>query len=385
MRLHILIIILFLLAGGISGQSSIQLQNPSFEDIPKQSIQPKGWKNCGFIGESPPDVHPATDSLSYWSVQKEAFDGNTYMGMVVRDNETYERVGQYLPVPLKSGDCYEMSIYLCRSAIYESQSRKTNKMANYNEPVVLRVYGGQSICDTRELLYETQPVSNTEWKEYTMEFKPKLDCKVLILEAFYKTPTLFPYNGNLLLDNASPITQKKCPDEIAKIDTLEEDSPKNARIHKPTSTVDHKKAEKVKSYKKPEILKELDINTIEEGQTIRISNLHFKADSTNVSEESEDVLNEIYRFLDYYPDVKLEIGGHANLRPRMSYAKDLSLERAKSVVNYLVKKGIDKERLEYVGYGKTKPLIKSNNRIANKINQRVEIKVLSLEGEELEK
>jgi outer membrane protein OmpA-like peptidoglycan-associated protein len=382
MRRHIYILFILFFAGQMMAQSTIQLKNPSFEDVPGRSDPPWGWKNCGFIGESPPDVHPASDSVSYWEVQQKAQEGHTFLGMVVRDNETYERVAQYLPTPLKGGECYEMSIYLCRSAVYESQSRKTNKMANYNEPAVLRVYGGQSICDTREVLYETRPIANTNWEQYTMEFKPSLDCKVLILEAFYKTPSLYSYNGNVLLDNASSIEHKPCPEEIISMEDPKEDTKTSSFQHRSTKRIGNKKPEKVKSYKKPEILKELNIHTIEEGQTIRISNLHFKADSSNVTGESEKVLKEIYHFMDYYPNVKLEIGGHTNLRPKREYARDLSLERAESVVNYLVKKGIDEARLESVGYGNTKPLIKSHNKIANKINQRVEIKVLSLDGEE---
>ena len=384
MRSHIYVLFLFL-SSQILAQSTIRLNNPSFEDIPKQSVQPIGWKNCGFLGESPPDVHPASDSLSYWEVSKPAHDGDTYLGMVVRDNDTYERVAQFLSEPLVAGDCYEMSIYLCRSAIYMSQSRKTGQLANYNTPVVLRVYGGQSICDTRELLYETPMVKNTEWQKYDMEFKPKTQCEVIILEAMYKTPILNPYNGNLLLDNASPIIQKPCPEDEIALDentsTQEASAPNRVR---PTTKISSKKSSEVKTYKKPEILKDLDMETLKEGQRIRISNLSFTADSSNITEESQKVLDEIYHFMDYYPDVKLEIGGHANLKPRMKYAKDLSKERAEAVVEYLVKKGIEKDRLNPVGYGNTKPLISSTNKIANRINQRVEIKVLSLDEEDRE-
>ena len=375
---HILVFFLFL-SGNLLGQSDITLTNPSFEDIPKQSIPPVGWKNCGFLGESPPDVHPAEGAMGYWEVDKKAQDGKTYLGMVVRDNETYERVSQYLSTPLLADECYEMSIYLSRSAIYISQSRTTNQEANYDTPVVLRVYGGNSICDTREVLFETSPVTNTKWQEYVMEFKPHGNYNVLILEAFYETPMLFPYNGNLLVDNASTIKHKPCPDEVLAMEEAKDQKEVKQASVRPTQKINRKSPEKVKTYKKPEILKDLNMETLEEGQRIRITNLNFTADSTNITKESEEVLNEIYHFMDYYPNVKLEIGGHANLKPRMKYAKDLSTERAEAVVNYLLRKGIAKDRLISKGYGNTKPLISSTNKIANRINQRVEIKVLSLD------
>lgn len=377
MRLHIFLLSFFLI-GEICAQSSIPLRNPSFEDIPKQSIPPAGWKDCGFLGESPPDVHPATDTASYWNVTKKAQHGNTYMGMVVRDNDTYERVAQFLPMSLQAGECYEMSIYLSRSDYYISQSRVKNQLANYNTPVVLRVYGGQSICDTRELLYETSPVKNIDWQKYMIEFKPRTECNVIILEAFYETPIWFPYNGNLLVDNASDIIHKPCPEEIAIEEKPIVKKPSQTFSSKSTSKIEHKKPEKVKTYTKPEILTDLDMKTLKEGQRIRITNLNFTADSASISEESKEVLDEIYHFMDYYPDVKLEIGGHTNLKPKMKYARDLSKERAQSVVDYLVNKGIKEDRLIPVSYGNTKPLISSTNKIANRINQRVEIKVLSL-------
>ena len=42
----------------LNGQDTIYFENPSFEDIPRHSHVPKGWRNCGFAGESPPDIQP---------------------------------------------------------------------------------------------------------------------------------------------------------------------------------------------------------------------------------------------------------------------------------------------------------------------------------------
>jgi outer membrane protein OmpA-like peptidoglycan-associated protein len=129
-------------------------------------------------------------------------------------------------------------------------------------------------------------------------------------------------------------------------------------------------------YIAPSIMPELQIDKVRKDQTIRVRSLHFDADSTSINEESKQVIDEIFRFLDYYPDVKIEIAGHANLKPKKEYAIDLSQKRAESVSQYLVEKGIDPKRVVPVGYGKTKPIVESVNRIANKLNQRVEIKIL---------
>jgi outer membrane protein OmpA-like peptidoglycan-associated protein len=369
----------------VAGQKIIPLTNGSFEDVPKQSQPPRGWGDCGFAGESPTDVHPASDSLSYWQVQQPAAHGNTYLGMVVRDNETYESISQYLPAPIRAGSCYEMTISLCKSKIYISQSRMTGRTENYDEPTVIRIYGGTSICRHSELLYESPPIDNTEWEEFLVEFKPSGDYRTITLEAFYKTPVLFPYNGNLLVDNASDIEKVTCPEDTEDED-LAKNNQNNSQFRDSASSplkndpVSKKLAATNDSYKgeyiAPSIMPELQIDKVRKDQTIRVRSLHFDADSTSINEESKQVIDEIFRFLDYYPDVKIEIAGHANLKPKKEYAIDLSQKRAESVSQYLVEKGIDPKRVVPVGYGKTKPIVESVNRIANKLNQRVEIKIL---------
>lgn len=184
-----------------SQATEITLQNPSFEDTPKISTVPSGWLDCGFPGETSPDILPAP----IFSVSRPALDGATYLGLVLRDNDTWERVGQQLSSPLVVGQCYQFSIFLCRSANYISRSQLTKQVANYVSPAKLIIWGGNTACSKLERLAETEVISNYEWKQFDLTFKPKQSHTYLLLEAFYKIPILFPYNGNLLLDAASPI------------------------------------------------------------------------------------------------------------------------------------------------------------------------------------
>ena len=78
--------------------------------------------------------------------------------------------------------------------------------------------------------------------------------------------------------------------------------------------------------------------------------------------------------------IVVEIGGHTNQIPSHDYCDNLSEKRARSVVNYLTTKGIERSRLEYKGYGKRKPIARAKNVEARRKNQRVEIKILSLNG-----
>ena len=182
------------------GQAVIPLVNPSFEDPPRASEVPSGWYDCGASGETPPDVQPGA-----FQVTTPPQHGNTFLGLVVRDNETWEAVGQELPQPLLKDSVYELRIFLARSALYLSTSKLTGQEANYATPVMLRVWGGSDDCDKSELLALSPLISHTDWKEYVLILSPLENDRYsyITLEAYYKTPVAFPYNGNLLLDNCS--------------------------------------------------------------------------------------------------------------------------------------------------------------------------------------
>ena len=364
------------------GVEPIVLKNPSFEGIPSEGSlngpMVPGWYDCGFPGETIPDVHPKDNSA--FGVDTEPFDGNTYIGMVVRDNETWERISQRLSSPLIAGQCYEFSISLARSLTYESQSKTNTQIVNFATPAKLRIWGGNSICERGELLDESDLIINSRWLNNDFRFEPKRNFQYVIFEAFYKTPSPFPYNGNILLDNASAIVPVPC--EIKTVEFPEEPvvtsnpaTPNNGK-----SPVVTKPAAPAPAAPPKKILESLDRAKITQGTTIQIDQLYFKSDSFAITAPSYPVLNEIYDFLVSNPDVKVEIGGHTNNIPTHEYCDQLSTKRAKAVADFLIGKGIPKDRIGYQGYGKRKPLVSNSTLSGRKKNQRVEIKILSFDG-----
>ena len=75
----------------------ICLKNSSFEGTPKSSTVPDHWHNCGHSQESPPDIQPNGG----FNVTQTAYSGQTYIGLVSRNNKTWEAIGQRLSIPLK--------------------------------------------------------------------------------------------------------------------------------------------------------------------------------------------------------------------------------------------------------------------------------------------
>ncbi|MCG8329246.1 MAG: hypothetical protein MI974_16240 [Chitinophagales bacterium] len=198
-----LLLCLFGINSSLSAQQQIvYLENPSFEGTPRHGTPPPGWFDAGFEGESPPDTHPSGD----FGVEMKPAHGNTYLGMVVRENETYERIGQILSMKIKKGQCYQMEVAVTRSKNYLSPTvSNPDGYTNFSTPCVLRVLGGTTNSDDLELLAIVSPIKGFEWEYYLIDILPNQDCDYLYLEAFYVEPVMFPYNGNILVDDLSPI------------------------------------------------------------------------------------------------------------------------------------------------------------------------------------
>ena len=379
-------------AGGVG--EVITLSNASFEDVPRQAHSPRGWYDCGFSGESAVDVHPASlllgDTATFFGVKEKAFDGNTYLGMVVRDNETYEAVSQRLVGgPLKAGKCYTFSLYLSQAAFYKSASRTTTEETNYDTPAKLRIWGGLSYCNRGEIIAESAVVKNHGWLQYNFRFEPKKDHAFIVLEAYYKTPVLFAYNGNILVDLAGKINPVPCDEEV--VPEVKRDSPLLVAVKptpptpRPTVKPATPRPTVVTPAPKPTPtsnntrLGGLSREQLKAGSIVRVEKLYFKADSSRISPTSLPVLDEIYAFLVANPDVVIEVAGHTNGRPPSDeFCDRLSTDRAAAVVEYLSAKGIDRKRLYPKGYGKRNPIATNSTEAGRKRNQRVEIKVLSM-------
>jgi len=353
---------LFLLLALITGVKSIfgqtiKFTNPSFEGNSWEVISDNQWTDCGFEAESPPDIQPGA-----FMVTMQARDGNNYLGMVVRDNNTWEMVSQKLSGGLlEKNNCYDFSVDLCRSLIYESTSRLNYMPVSYNEPVLLRVWGGNNACEKNELLFQSPLITNTDWKTFNVRLHPqKNSYSYIVFEAYYKANK--PYNGNILIDKLTNISKVNCKDEFKK-DTSKTNTTVAIKAVAPkTHTLEAAKTN-------PELIKKGDI--------IQLKKLMFDADKSTIKQESEIILNNVYQMLSDNPQITIEIGGHTNNYPTDVQANELSLKRAKAVHDWLIKKGIAANRLQYKGYGKTQPIASNETLQGREQNQRVEIKILS--------
>jgi len=383
--LTLLLITITILVGFDTAQAQrtqvIYLENPSFEDQPRAGRTPDSWADCGHSQESPPDIQP----YGGFNVTRPAQDGRTYLGLVSRDNKTWEAIAQRLSSPLKKGTCYKFSIYACKSQTYISPTRKNQSQpTNFNKGLVLRVWGGNNYCDRAELLDEIKdPIDHTDWRKYDFEFKSSDDdYSFICIEAYYKTPTFHFYNGNVLIDNASEIFSCEIPTDVV----VENDPIKDPVDPDPIPNNDVKpdplvkkdqpntSAEKIAATDKGNFEPDkISSKELKVGDKFRLEHLYFQADSSSITRNGEKVLYGLYSFLKRNPNLALEVGGHTNGLPPDDYCDRLSTQRAKNVVAYLKREGISIARMGYKGYGKRKPIGNNRTKEGQIRNQRVEI------------
>lgn len=123
-------------------------------------------------------------------------------------------------------------------------------------------------------------------------------------------------------------------------------------------------------------LKDVLLQPIETGSVVVLRNIFFNFDKFDLKPESQVELNRLAELLNQNKTMKIEIGGHTDNKGTAEYNQKLSENRAKSVYEYLVNKGIDKTRLSYKGYGLTKPLESNDSEEGRAVNRRTEFKVI---------
>ena len=114
------------------------------------------------------------------------------------------------------------------------------------------------------------------------------------------------------------------------------------------------------------------------GETIHLENILFKKASADLLPASYVELEKLYRFLLNSPGSVIEIAGHTSSEGDEKYNQKLSQERAKAIADYLISKGIDKDRLVPKGYGESKPIADNSTEEGRIKNRRVEIKIIKL-------
>lgn len=124
------------------------------------------------------------------------------------------------------------------------------------------------------------------------------------------------------------------------------------------------------------------IHQNEKGELlVKLDKIYFDYNTSEISSEAAKTLDVLVDLMNKHNSINIEISAHTDARGPAPYNQKLSEERAALVLNYLVKKGINKNRLTSVGYGETQPLNQctEEDKCSDEeydINRRCEFKIL---------
>lgn len=110
-----------------------------------------------------------------------------------------------------------------------------------------------------------------------------------------------------------------------------------------------------------------------------IPSIQFKVASTVLLNKSKPVLDKAARVLNRYPDLGVEIQGHASSEGDDDYNLRLSQDRTETVREYLIGRGVDPDRLRARGYGEKQPVATNETDQGRRQNRRVEFKLYRLD------
>lgn len=108
-------------------------------------------------------------------------------------------------------------------------------------------------------------------------------------------------------------------------------------------------------------------------EPIVLKGVNFDSDSARLRPESTPVLDKAAETLKRYPHISVEVAGHTDSTHTDTHNQKLSEERAKSVCDYFIQKGIEAQRLRARGYGEAKPTTENATSAGRETNRRVEI------------
>jgi outer membrane protein OmpA-like peptidoglycan-associated protein len=123
-------------------------------------------------------------------------------------------------------------------------------------------------------------------------------------------------------------------------------------------------------------LRDIPLQPIKTGEAVVLRNVFFDTDRYDLKTASQSELAKLVELLQRNPRMKIEISGHTDNVGTFAYNLELSENRAKSVMQFLVEAGVDKNRISHKGYADTMPVDTNESDSGRANNRRTEFKIL---------
>ncbi len=125
-----------------------------------------------------------------------------------------------------------------------------------------------------------------------------------------------------------------------------------------------------------EIINDIKLKKVEVGESIVLNNIFFDTGAATLRPESYAELGVLNKLMLDNPSIKIEISGHTDNVGSAAINQRISEQRARSVVEFLIERGIDRDRLTYKGYGFDKPIAPNDTPEGRQLNRRTEFEII---------
>lgn len=344
--------------------------NPSFEEYVKcpgghmlnrNEFAIHGWQSP--TNGTPDHFHSCSsgeaDVPVNWAGNSNAHSGKGYSGIYVWSTERNYR--EYLQCelaePLIAGEKYILEFYfkLANKSVYA-----INRMGMAVSKSRVNTTKDDVLDITPILSVEKDTVMTAEtgsWEQARMEYVAQGGERYVIIGNFFSnkqtraTRLPFRYGMNPMLNAWA----------YYYIDDV---------------LVQHVGVEKLPESK---LIAPLNPLSIELNHIYTLKDIKFEFDSYIIHPSSNDELNKVVTYLKEHPEVNVRVSGHTDHVGSDDYNLTLSRNRAKSVADFFIMKGVAEQRIISYGFGKSRPLDPAKTEDAATINRRVELRFVPKE------
>ncbi|WP_170034610.1 OmpA family protein [Nonlabens xylanidelens] len=297
------------------------------------------------------------NNVNGWQKAKE---GNSYAGIILLNHQNYrEYITGSLQKKLIEGQNYKIKFFI---SLAEKSGLSTNSIgvlfnSNRENFTTYKNFDGLTITETKN------SVNNIDFNEQ----KKKDDFSYLVDLSTVET---FKDSKNWTLVETEFIangTEKYFTIGNFKSNLETKYKLTRSRVEGPSSYyyIDDVSIEEIEEEIKVE-------NTFKLNSIYTLKSVLFDFDKATLIEKTTQELDELVTYLKSHLDLKVTINGHTDYLGNAAYNQKLSEDRAKSVANYLINKGISKDRINYRGYGESQPIDPNEPEDAQAKNRRVE-------------
>jgi OOP family OmpA-OmpF porin len=112
------------------------------------------------------------------------------------------------------------------------------------------------------------------------------------------------------------------------------------------------------------------------GDVLKLEHLIFEQGKSDITEDSFSELDDLVRMMKEKPGMIIQLEGHTDFHGSRTKNMELSEDRVMAVKNYLITKGINKNRIYTKAFGGTQPVTRESTPEAARLNRRVEVRIL---------